>query len=93
MDLSVPRITMANLSLLSLKQLFLELHTERVTSPDDKSENVGSERLIIAVLVTMVIASTCGFFAGHRLSRWKLVRDGRQNSSDSSTGSSIYLQF
>ncbi|VDK80297.1 unnamed protein product [Litomosoides sigmodontis] len=64
-----------------------ELHSERVISTDEKASNFGSERLVIAVLTTMIIASACGFLAGYRLSRWKLLQDGQPHSSSSSTGS------
>uniref|UniRef100_A0A158Q795 Sema domain-containing protein n=1 Tax=Elaeophora elaphi TaxID=1147741 RepID=A0A158Q795_9BILA len=64
-----------------------ELHSERVTSTDEKANHFASERLVIAVLITMAIASACGFFAGYRLSRWRLVQDGHPHSSTFSTGS------
>nr|CRZ25455.1 BMA-SMP-1 [Brugia malayi] len=64
-----------------------ELHSERVTSSDEKANNSGSERLVIAVLITMAIASACGFFAGYRFSKWRSVQDGQHRSPGSSTGS------
>ncbi|KAL3999131.1 Sema domain family protein [Acanthocheilonema viteae] len=64
-----------------------ELQSERVISTEEKGNNLSSERLVIAVLITMAIASSCGFFAGYRLSRWRLIQDGQPHSSTSSTGS------
>lgn len=72
--------------IVDIKEVTSELHSERVTSQDEKGNNFGSERLVIAVLITMAIASACGFFAGYRLSRWRLIQDGQHHSSGSSTG-------
>lgn len=71
------------------------MHSERVISTDEKASNFGSERLVIAVLTTMIIASVCGFLVGYRLSRWRLVQDGQPHSSSSSTGSypSLHVIF
>ncbi|MCP9260443.1 Semaphorin-1A [Dirofilaria immitis] len=64
-----------------------ELQSERITSPDEKPNNFGNERFFIAILITMAIASISGFFIGYRFSRWRLIQDGQQHSSTSSTGS------
>ncbi|VDM94893.1 unnamed protein product [Thelazia callipaeda] len=64
-----------------------ELHSERVTSPDEIKSNFGMERLVIAVLITMAVASAGGFLAGYRLSRWRFIQGSQHHSSTSSTGS------
>lgn len=71
--------------------MVLELHSERVISTEEKASNLGSERVVIAVLITMAVASVSGFLAGYRLSRWRLIQDGQPHSSTSSTGSRFQL--
>ncbi|VDK81411.1 unnamed protein product, partial [Gongylonema pulchrum] len=63
-----------------------DLHSERVTATEEKQGSFGAQTLIIVMLMTIAIASVCGFFVGYRIARWKLIQEGHRHSSGSSTG-------
>uniref|UniRef100_F1KUC0 Semaphorin-1A n=1 Tax=Ascaris suum TaxID=6253 RepID=F1KUC0_ASCSU len=64
-----------------------ELHSERAIGSDQQPTQFTTQALLLAVLITLAVASAGGFFVGYRISRWRLLQDGRHHSSGSSTGS------